>query len=299
MEKHEKINRRKHRRKNHFCYLWISPFYILYAVFVLYPVVYGLYLSLTEYPGYGAPDFVGLANYIKLFYDAKFWNSLINTFLLWLYIVPLRTFLALLIAVVLNSSHIFGRKAYSFLVLLPYATAVSVVAIIFRLLFSTSGGAINNFLAIFGIQPIGWLDTTGMSKVSIAIMNIWKMTGYFSIVLLAGLQRISPSVNEAAELDGAGAVRKFFYITLPLMKPEVFFVAVLSTIWVVQNVSDVMVLTQGGPINSSTTTVYYMYQNAFSFSKLGYASAISYVLFLLLLFLSSFVMKNYMKKMEE
>lgn len=298
MRKIENSGRQKLRQKKGFCYLWISPFYILYAIFILYPVIYGFYLSLTEYSGYGAPVFVGFSNYIKLFQDYKFGNSLKNTLALWAYIVPLRTFLALLIAVLLNSTRIFGRKAYSFLVLLPYVTAISVVAIIFRMLFS-SGGAVNSLLSVFGVAPIGWLDTISMSKVSIAIMNIWKMTGYFAIVLLAGLQRISPSVNEAAEIDGAGTVRKFFSITLPLMKPELFFVAVLSTIWVVQNISDVMVLTKGGPINSSTTVVYYMYQNAFEFSKMGYASAISYLLFLLLLFASCFMMRNYMKKLEE
>ena len=125
------------------------------------------------------------------------------------------------------------------------------------------------------------------------------MTGYFSLVLLAGMQKIPSSVGEAASIDGAGAFTKFFRITLPLMVPEIFFVMLMSTIWIFQNVGDVMVLTQGGPMNSSTTLVYYMYQNAYEYSKMGYAAAITYVLFAFLVILSVFVVKNYYGRTEE
>lgn len=290
-------------KKYRHCYLWIAPFFILFAVFYVYPAVSGFFISLTDFDGLGtvaAARHIGFKNYAKLFHDKKFWLSLINTFLIWLYIVPLRTFLALILAAVLNSSRLIGKRLYSAVVLLPYITAVAVAAIIFRILLTTEGGLINVLLENFlGIGPVGWLDTTALSKVSVAMMNIWRMTGYFALVLLAGMQKIPSSVGEAASIDGAGPFSRFFKITLPLMVPEIFFVMLMSTIWIFQNVGDVMVLTKGGPMNSSTTLVYYMYQNAYEYSKMGYAAAITYVLFAFLIILSIFVVKNYYRKAEE
>ncbi len=274
------------------------PFFIIFVLFYLYPAISGFFISLTDYDGLGAVSNaaqVGLKNYEKMFRDDKFWLSLKNTFVLWLYIVPVRTFLALIMAALLNSNKLFGKKIYSVVVLLPYVTAVAVVAIIFRILLTTEGGLLNVLLG----QQIGWLDTTALSKVSVAIMNIWRMVGYFSLVLLAGMQKIPSSVYEAAAIDGAGTMTRFFRIVIPLMVPEIFFVVMISTIWIFQNVGDVMVLTQGGPLNSSTTLVYYMYQNAYEYSKMGYAAAITYVLFALLAVISIFVVKGYYSKVEE
>ncbi len=285
-------------KRNRHCYLWLMPFFIIFVLFYLYPAISGFFISLTDYDGLGAVSNaaqVGLKNYEKMFRDDKFWLSLKNTFVLWLYIVPVRTFLALIMAALLNSNKLFGKKIYSVVVLLPYVTAVAVVAIIFRILLTTEGGLLNVLLG----QQIGWLDTTALSKVSVAIMNIWRMVGYFSLVLLAGMQKIPSSVYEAAAIDGAGTMTRFFRIVIPLMVPEIFFVVMISTIWIFQNVGDVMVLTQGGPLNSSTTLVYYMYQNAYEYSKMGYAAAITYVLFALLAVISIFVVKGYYSKVEE
>ena len=289
-------------KKNKHCYLWLAPFFILFALFYVYPSIYGFLISLRNYDGIGKitdATFVGLQNYAKLFHDKKFWSSLRNTFALWAYIEPARTFLALVLAALLNSKKILGKKVYSTVVLIPYITAVTVVAIIFRIMMTTEGGIFNNLLNIIGIPNIEWLSSTSMSKISVAIMNIWRMVGYFSLVLLSGMQKIPTSVYEAAKIDGANSWKVFFKITLPLMIPEIFFVALMSTIWIFQNVGDVMVLTQGGPIGSSTTLVYYMYMNAFEYSKLGYASAITYVLFLLLMLISGVVVKSYYTKAEE
>lgn len=296
-------NKLKEMKKYKHCYVWIAPFFILFAVFYIYPAVTGFLISLTDYDGLGTVEmakYVGFKNYEKLFRDEKFWKSLMNTVLLWLYIVPARTFLALVLAAILNSSRIIGKKLYSVVILLPNITAVVVVAIVFRILLNTESGMINVLLGkCIGIEPIGWLDTTAMSKVSVALMNIWRMTGYFGLVLLAGMQKIPSSLGEAASIDGAGSFHRFFKITLPLMVPEIFFVMLMSTIWIFQNVGDVMVLTKGGPLNSSTTLIYYMYQNAYEFSKMGYSAAITYMLFILLALLSIFVVKNYYAKMEE
>jgi ABC-type sugar transport system permease subunit len=205
--------------------------------------------------------------------------------------------LALVFASILNSSRLIGRWIYSLIVLLPYITAVAIVALVFRMLLTTNGGFLNVILnTVFRIEPVGWLDTTQLSKLSIAIMNLWRMTGYFALVMLAGLQKIPRAVNEAAMLDGASVLQKFFKITVPLMLPEIFFVALISTIWIFQNVGDVMLLTGGGPINSSTTLIYYIYQNAYEYSKMGYASALSNILFIILLGISIFVVMNYYRR---
>lgn len=287
-------------KRNRHCYLWIAPFFILFIGLYAFPLLYGFYISFTKYGGMSAPEFIGLKNYVNAFKDQKFYNSLANTFILWALIVPARTFLSLLFACLLNSRKLLGRRVYSGIVLLPYITASAVAAIVFRILFTTEGGMINVLLGnLFNIQPLGWLDTTELSKVSVAIMNLWRMTGYFALVLLAGMQKIPVSVDEAALIDGVGPVRKFIHITIPLMIPELFFVAMISTIWIFQNVSDVMMLTKGGPINSSTTLVYYIYQNAYEFSdKMGYASALSNLLFLILIIFSIFLVKNYYGKAE-
>lgn len=287
-------------KKYKHCYLWISPFYILFGIFSVAPAIYGLMISFTNYSGFGAFKSVGFANYEKLFRDALFWKSLGNTAILWLLIVPARTFLALLIASALNSRRLIGRKIYPVVVLLPYVTAVVVVASVFRILFATEGGLINTLLNQWlGIAPVNWLDSVTWSKTSVALMNIWRMTGYFSLVMLAGMQKISSSINEAAELDGAGAIKKFFHITLPLLSPEIFFVALMSTIWIFQNIGDVMVLTGGGPLNSSLNLVLYIYRNAYEFSKVGYASAMSYILFLILMGLSAFSVRGHYRGKEK
>ncbi len=282
------------RRKKH-CYVWLLPFIVLFLWLQIYPALYGLYISFTDYDGLISMQIVGLENYVKAFNDPLFWKSLGNTFVLWLYIVPARTFLALILAMILNSKRLIGTGIYRSIVLLPYITASAIVAIVFRILLTSDGGLVNVLLGV----RIGWLDTTMLSKVSIAFMNIWRMTGYFALVLLAGMQKIPESVHEAAALDGCGPVRKFFRIIIPLMVSELFFVALISTIWIFQNVSDVMVLTNGGPVNSSTTLVYYVYRNAFEFAKMGYSSALSYILFGLLLIFSFILVKVYYGKAEE
>lgn len=275
-------------RKKKWCYVWLAPFFFLFFLLYVYPALFGLYISFTNYDGLSKKDWVGIANYVKAFHDSSFYSSLMNMIVLWVLIVPARTFLALLLSVLLNSKKMFGAKIYQIVVLLPYITASAIAAIVFRILLTTDGGLINVLLH----AKIGWLDTPQLSKVSVAIMNIWRMTGYFSLVLLAGLQKIPVSVNEAAELDGVGPVRKFFSITLPLMVSELFFVALISTIWVLQNVSDVMVLTGGGPIGSSTTLVYYLYRNAYEYGKMGYSSALSFILFIILLLFSGCIIRQ-------
>jgi len=294
------MNQSNTLRKYGHCYAWIAPFFLIFLVLQLYPTLYGFYLSLTKYGGLAEPEYIGFKNFEMMFRDKKVWLSLGNTAVLWALIVPARVFLSALLGALLNEKKSLVSKVYMKIVLLPYVTAAIVIAIVFRVLMATESGAINNFLGLFGIAPIGWLTDTSFSKISIALMNLWRMTGYFSLVMLAGIQKIPTAVYEASLIDGAGMFRRFFSITLPLMVQEIAFVFLISTIWVFQNVGDSMLLTKGGPMNSSLSFVYYTYQNAYEFSnKMGYASALSVMLFMLLLIVSIFLMRFYVRKVED
>jgi len=291
----------KEVRKKYYCYLWIAPFFIIFIIFVLYPMLNGFFMSLTKWNGYDpTPTFVGLANYIKLAKDSYFWETLVNTLVIWVLIVPIRVFLALVLAAIINTPKLKGGNIYSFFFLLPNITAIVVVAIVFRILFTTNGGMINVFLgSIFGINPISWLDSATWSKVSIAIMNIWRTTGYFVIIMLAGLQEIPRNLYEAAQIDGATKIKIFFKITLPLMSNIIFFSVVISTIWIFQNIGDSMVLTNGGPQYSSTPLILYIYRNAFEYSKIGYSAAMTMILFVILLIGGYFITKQQRKQTEQ
>ncbi len=288
-------------RRNRHCYLWIAPFFVLMIVFQLYPTVYGFYLSLTKYGGITPPEYIGFANYAKAFDDRYFWLSVKNMVVLWALIVPARTLLALVFAAVLNNGRMVGKRVYMGIVLLPYVTSAVVISLLFKILLATEGGLVNVLLGnLLGLEPVRWLKSVDLSKPSVAIMNLWRMTGYFSILMLAGMQRIPKSVDEAAVMDGASGLRIFFKITVPILVPEIFFVFMISTIWVLQNVADVMLLTGGGPLNSSLTSVLYIYQNAFEKSgKMGYAAALSFLLFVMILLLSIFLVRRNYNKAEE
>jgi len=291
----------KEIREKYYCYLWISPFFIIFVIFQLYPVLSGFFISLTKWDGFSpTPTFVGLSNYTKLVKDSHFWETLLNTLIIWALIVPIRVFLALVIAAIINNPKLKGGSVFSFFFLLPYITAIVVVAIIFRILLTTDGGIVNVFLGnIFGMNPIPWLDSTAWSKPSIAIMNVWRMTGYFVIIMLAGLQGIPRNLYEAAQIDGATKIQTFFKITVPLMSNVIFFAVMISTIWIFQNIGDSMVLTNGGPQYSSTPLVLYIYRNAFEYFKLGYSSALTMVLFLILFITGYLVMKERKKYIEQ
>jgi ABC-type sugar transport system permease subunit len=267
-------------------YLWISPFLIFFAVVQLYPTISGFAISLFDWDGSGPMTWVGLGNFTALMHDPLFWKTTVNTLVLLVLIVPLRTLLALVLAAMINAAVVKRKQFYSAFLLLPNLTAIVVVAIIFQILLTTKGGLVNAGLTHLGLPAVPWLDSTEWSKVSLAVLNIWKSTGYFTLIMLAGLQQIPKVVYEAADIDGAGPVRTFFAITVPQMRNVILFVVIVSIIWLVQNIADALVLTQGGPQYSSTPLMYYMFLSAFDHFDLGYAAAIAVILFVLMSLLS-------------
>jgi ABC-type sugar transport system permease subunit len=269
--------------KYRIAYLWISPFFILFAIFGVYPVFYSFFLAFHRWPGYGEWKWIGLQNIVLLFtQDDHFWTVLWNTLFLWIVIVPLRTFLSLTLASVFNSSEVRGKEIFRVLYILPFVTSSIVVGIIFRVLLETKGGWVNVATGLFGIPAVNWLRDVRWSKVSVAIVMMWRSLGYFMIIMLAGLQRIPRDLYEAATIDGASVVQSFLRITVPLMKPIVTFVMVISTIQVLQAFEVPYVMTQGGPRYSSTTMTYQLWLEAFQYTRLGYGSAIALILFVVI-----------------
>ena len=283
----KKTGRWAEARRNKHVYLWVLPFVLFFLFVDLYPTLWGFGLSMFDWDGFTPAVFVDGENFIRMAQDPLFWTTTWNTLVLLVLIVPFRTLLALVLAAMINSAVVRRKQFFTSFLLLPNVTAIVVVAIIFQVLLITNGGLINTMLVQVGIPAVPWLDSTEWSKVSLAILNLWKATGYFTLIMLAGLQQIPKTTYEAAQLDGAGPIRSFFSITVPQMRNVIIFVVIVSTIWLVQNIADAMVLTQGGPSYSSTPLMYFMFIKAFEQFDLGYAAAISLVLFVMMSLLSA------------
>lgn len=267
--------------------LFLLPAFILFCMFILYPLLYGFYISFTDYGGFNLkPDFVGLDNYQRLFSDQYFIISLKNNLIYTLLFVPLTIIASLLSAVALNNIlHLkkYMRMAFYF----PQITSMVSIAIVWGLLLNPSSGPINYMLKVIGISnPPEWLMSSDWALIAVVIVAVWKSFGYYMIILLAGLQGIPNYLYESAELDGAGKIKQFFYITLPSLSPTLFIVVVLTIIGSFQVFDLVSVMTDGGPGRSTNVLVFRIYQEAFLNYRMGYASAMSIVLFLLIMIIS-------------
>ncbi|GEN54699.1 carbohydrate ABC transporter permease [Halobacillus faecis] len=271
-------------------YLFILPAVTFFLIFTVYPVISSLLLSFQTRAGSGY-EFVGLDNYIRLFQDTLFYKALGNTFLILLIQVPIQLFLAVVIAVALNSQLVKMKSFFRIAFFMPAITALVASSIIFMIILDENYGLANYVLSLFGIEAIAWLSDPFWAKVALMAAITWRWTGYNMVIFLAGLQNIPGSLYEAAEMDGAGKVRQFFYITVPQLKPIFLFTFVLSTIGTLQLFDEPYILTQGGPNNATLTITLYLYQNGFRYFDFGYASAIAYVLVLIIGVLSWAQMK--------
>jgi multiple sugar transport system permease protein len=255
-----------------------------YVLFKLIPILLALVLSFSKWnfvSGIGGIKIIGPANYEKLFSDLVFTTSFFNTIIYSVAMVPVSIFLSLILGVILNE-YVFGKGLLRLAFYLPYISSMVAVSMVWMILFIPSYGPINNLLTSFGIaNPPRWLNASSTSLLSIIIVGVWQSLGYNIIIVLAGLQGISRSLYESADIDGANVVRKFFSITIPSLSSTLFFLVMIAFIRSFQVFTPVQVMTQGGPGNSSSVLVYYIYTTAFQNSDIGYASAMSWVLFLL------------------
>ncbi|NOU72479.1 ABC transporter permease subunit [Paenibacillus sp. LMG 31458] len=263
-------------------YLFILPAFVLMIVFYIYPICSGLWLSFMEWDGVKEKTFVGLANYADLLRDKNFITSFINTIYFVAGTVPLIVILSLIFAVLLNmriKGIVFFRGVY----FLPTITSGVAIAVIWKWIYKSDSGLLNSVLYQLGLPMPDWLNNSKYAMLAIIIMSIWKSLGSNIVIMLAGLQSIPSSLYEAAQIDGATNFQKFRYITIPLASPTLFFISVISIINSFQVFEQVLVLTKGGPGNATLVMVYYIYRQAFENFRIGYSSAMAYVLFLVIL----------------
>lgn len=277
--------------ENRWPYFFISPFYILYGIFGLFPLIFSLILSFSEWKGVGAVKFVGLNNFDRMLRDRVFWDSFGNSFIIFSLHVPIMLLLALVLALVLNSPRIRGFRIFRTIIFLPFITNMIAAGYTFQILLTKKNGLINEILGIVGIAPIPWLETAFGARASIALLIIWAWLGYNMVLMLAGLQTIDNDLLEAARVDGANRVQGFLYITLPLMRPILLFCTVMSTMGSFGLFAEVRSLTNAGPMNATLTPLLKIYGNAFTQNQFGYASALGYTYFAIIFVLTLFQMR--------
>lgn len=253
----------------------VAPVIIGLIVLNIYPFIDSIIMSLYKSQGLGPAKFVGLQNYVKMFKDKQLWQSTWNSFYFVILTVPVGVFIALLLAVLLNSK-IKGRDVYRCIYFLPMVVAPAAVAMVWRWIFNAEVGILNQMLSVFGIRGLNWLSDPNLAIVSIAIIAIWSAVGYDLVMILAGLQSISASYFEAAEIDGANAVQRFFNITVPLISPTLFFVVLMRTMNSLKQFDTVyLLIKQTNPAYKKSITLMVMfYREAFEKFNKGYASAI-------------------------
>ncbi|MCF7792909.1 MAG: sugar ABC transporter permease [Candidatus Cloacimonetes bacterium] len=289
-------------------YLYLLPAFIIILVFRLIPIVLSFIVSFFEWTVTGAGDFIGFDNYVHMMHDKEFWQSLVNTFYLVIFVVPISLVLSLFFANLLNGIKklkSFFRSVY----FVPTVTSMVAISIVWKIIFNQQSGLANYFLEKIGLDPLGWLaESRGIFQLlfgsmgieiptwaggpslalfSIIIVTIWKGLGYNTIIYLAGLQNIPNVYYEAADIDGAGKIKQFFRITWPLISPTTYYVLMMTTIVTFQVFSQIYLMTGppvGGPLGTTKVIVYFLFDKGFGESNnLSYASAIALVLFAIIL----------------
>jgi multiple sugar transport system permease protein len=263
-------------------YTLLAPSLIGVLGFLLAPVVIVLVLSLFDWKLLSTPEFIGLANYRKLFTDSDVWHSLLVTLYYVVICVPGTTILSLLLALLVDRK-LRGMKYFRALLVIPWMATPVALGLVWSWIFDPGRGALNQFLGLFGIHGPAWLSSPVLAMPSVAAVHIWQFAGYNMLFFLAGLQNIPRSLREASSLDGASPVGHFFAITLPLLRPTMLFVLITNVIGSFQAFDTIFVMTEGGPGNSTEVTTYLIYDEAFRKFDFGYASTISVLLFVVVL----------------
>lgn len=266
-------------------YLFLLPASAVLIVFFFIPFFQTFGLSFFDYSSslYN-PTFNGLDNYVKLFKEPIFYKVMFNTFLYLVIAVPFLVTFPLFLAVLINQK-IRGITLYKILLYLPVIVSIVVAAIAFKWLYAGQG-ILNYILSIFHIDSIGWLTDTNWALFSVAIVTIWKGIGYYMMIYLASLMSVPQDLYEACEIDGAGFWRKHLTVTIPHIMPTIALVSTISTISAMKVFAEIYVMTKGGPLNSTKTIVYYIYERAFENLDLGYASALAVVLLIVVMLFS-------------
>ncbi|KAB8142834.1 sugar ABC transporter permease [Chloroflexia bacterium SDU3-3] len=269
--------------KNIAPWLYLLPFLVFFGIFQLYPIFYGLFVSLTKWDLVSDPQFVGLTNYINLFTkDTLYWTALRNTGLFVALNAPLAIVIPLGLAMLVNES-IPGRDIFRSAFTAPLMISVSSVGVLWVWFLNPTLGLINHYFRILGIPEQNWLAQNGWAMVAVVITTVWWNSGWNLVLFLAGLQEIPEQLYDAAKIDGAGPWGLFRYVTLPGLRPTVLFVGVTTIIGSFRVFGQVFVMTSGGPFDSTRTVVQHIYETGFRYFRMGNASAIAWSLFLIVL----------------
>lgn len=290
----------KEMRKEWTAYLFLAPGLLLFAVFVVFGVSFSFYLSFHEW-NIIEPEkpFVGLGNYIDLMQDRRFKGAVVNTLYYAGISVPLTMLSGLLVALLLNNQ-IWGRGIFRTLYYLPAVTSAVAAAIIWKWIYNGDYGLLNFYLLKFGLisEPLGWLSNPDLAMPSVILVSVWQGVAFQMVVFLAGLQAIPQELYDAAKVDGATAWKRLRHITIPLLSPTMFFLFIISMIGALQQFTNVFLLTGGGPLRRTTTVGYMVYQKAFKEFEMGYASAISYLLFAMMVVFTVLYWRHMYREIE-
>ena len=266
-------------------YIFLLPMVLLYGVFKICPYLYSAWLSFTTNQS-GKQLFAGFDNYTRLFKDQLFWKALGNTAIILVIQVPLMLFLAILLAVAFNSAFLKLRSVFRMGYFLPIVMGLVAYGILFKNILDANSGVVNYLLELIHLKPVPWLTDSTWAKISIIMAMTWHYTGQNAIIYLAQLQSIPTELYEAASVDGANGWWKFRSVTLPGLRPAILLTTVLSTIGTLQLFDEPYVLTNGGPDNATLTVGMYLYMQGFKYFDFGYASAIGYVMLIIIVGLS-------------
>lgn len=287
-------------RKQRSAYLFLAPGLLLFAIFTLFSFGYAFYLSFHEWnileP---AKPFVGLDNYERLFGDRRFRQAIVNTFYYTAVSVPLTIIIGLLIALLLNNQ-IKARGLFRTLYYIPVITPLVVAAIIWKWVYNGDFGLLNYYLIKFNLinEPLLWLSDKNLAMPAVILMSVWKSVGFAMVVYLAGLQAIPEDFYDAAKVDGASRIRRLKDITVPLLSGTTFFLVVISVLGSFQVFTQIFIMTSGGPVGRTSTIVYEIYTTAFKQFEMGYASAMAYVMFAIMLVFTLLQMRFVYREVE-
>jgi putative chitobiose transport system permease protein len=266
-------------------YLFLAPALIAIAVFVLFPIGAVVYYSFTDYDIVTPPEWIGLENYAKLVRDPTFWKALRHS-LVYLVVTPTLIVLSIALAIIINRS-LRGIHVFRALFYIPAVSGSIAIGIAWRWLFDAQGGLINGLLVWLGVleEPVQWLAEPAYTLPIAMLMTIWMGVGYYAMIFLAGLQNIPEELYDAAQIDGANALQKHWYVSVPGLRPQIVFVFVISSLAALKVFEEILVLTNrtGGILDSGVTMVFYLWRQAFRLSHAGYASAVAIALLILTL----------------
>ena len=293
------------KRKISWPFVFIAPFFIIYGIFNLFPILFSFYISLTKWQGFGPMEFIGLDNYVALLQDKAFYRSMLNSFVIVLEaMIPIQL-LGLILALLINYGIVrIGKSYIRNAMFLPYITAPIAIGLIFATLFDQNFGAVNIFLKNIGLieENIDWLHTAALSKPLVALVTIWRYVGYTAVIYLAGLQSISKDVYEAAKVDGASTLKAIIHVILPLLKPILIFQVTNGIIGCLRIFEEPFMLFgdyKGGVDSAAQTMNMKFLDTAFKAGQSGYGAATGYLMFVIIMIFTMIYFRIINRKEEE